>query len=105
MPTASHLDIWSRRSIGREALFRADGDDSSNKATILEPGAVRSTSDIARWLIAGTQDERFIDEIFVKMCARLRRLGIPLKWASLHLEIRHPQWLGARIVWADGQQE
>jgi len=31
--------------------------------------------------------------------------GIPLKRATLHLLIQHPQWLGARIMWADGMRE
>jgi len=24
--------------------------------------------------------------------------------ASLHLQIQHPQWLGARITWSDGMR-
>jgi adenylate cyclase len=62
-------------------------------------------SDVAHWLTNETRDERFIDNIFADMCNRLQRAGIPLKRASLHLLIHHPQWLGARIMWTDGMQE
>jgi adenylate cyclase len=39
------------------------------------------------------------------MCLRLQRAGIPLKRATLHVVIQHPQWLGARMMWADGMRE
>ena len=39
------------------------------------------------------------------MCVRLQRAGIPVKRATLHVMINHPQWLGARMVWADGMHE
>jgi adenylate cyclase len=64
-----------------------------------------SDADVARWLTNETRDERFIDNIFTELCQRLQRAGIPIKRASLHLLIHHPQWLGARIMWADGMQE
>src|SRR5206468_9148253 len=43
--------------------------------------------------------------IFAELCVRLQRAGIPVKRASLHVLINHPQWLGARIMWADGMRE
>lgn len=61
--------------------------------------------DVAHWLTNGTRDQRFIDNIFAEMCIRLQRAGIPVKRASLHLLIQHPQWLGARILWNDGMDE
>src|SRR5215831_8078973 len=64
-----------------------------------------SDSDVVRWLTNDTRDERFIDNIFAELCMRLQRAGIPLKRASLHVLIYHPQWLGARIMWADGMRE
>jgi adenylate cyclase len=70
-----------------------------------DPVTVHSDSDVAHWLINGTQDERFIDNIFAEMCVRLQRAGIPVKRASLHVLINHPQWLGARMMWADGMRE
>src|SRR4051794_38349524 len=67
--------------------------------------AAHSDSDIVNWLTNDTRDERFIDNIFVELCVRLQRAGIPVKRGSLHLLIYHPQWLGARIMWADGMRE
>jgi adenylate cyclase len=64
-----------------------------------------SDSDVVHWPTNGTRDERFIDDIFAQMCVRLQRAGIPVKRATLHLMIHNPQWLGARIVWADGMRE
>ncbi|PIT04520.1 adenylate cyclase [Bradyrhizobium nitroreducens] len=54
------------------------------------------------WLTNGTRDERFIDNIFAQMCIRLQQAGIPLKRATLHVQINHPQWLGARMIWSEG---
>lgn len=54
------------------------------------------------WLTNGTRDERFIDNIFAQMCIRLQQAGIPLKRSTLHVQINHPQWLGARMMWSDG---
>lgn len=70
-----------------------------------DPVIAHSDSDVAHWLINGTQDERFIDNIFAEMCFRLQRAGVPIKRASLHVLINHPQWLGARMMWADGMRE
>ncbi len=64
-----------------------------------------SDGDVAHWLTNDTRDERFLDDIFAEMCVRLQQASIPVKRASLHIMIHHPQWLGARIVWADKMQE
>ena len=64
-----------------------------------------SDRDVVHWLTNGTRDERFIDNIFAELCIRLQRAGIPVKRATLHVMIQHPQWLGARIMWADGMRE
>jgi adenylate cyclase len=69
----------------------------------IEPA--HSDSDVVQWLTNGTRDERFIDNIFAELCIRLQRAGIPVKRATLHILIHHPQWLGARIMWADGMRE
>ena len=71
---------------------------------IIDPAAY-SYRDVVHWLTSETRDERFIDNIFAELCMRLQRAGIPVKRASLHLLIQHPQWLGARIFWADGMRE
>ena len=70
----------------------------------IEPAA-SSDSDVLHWLTNDVRDERFIDKIFAEMCQRLQRAGIPLKRATLHVVIQHPQWLGAKIMWADGMRE
>ncbi|WP_338690084.1 adenylate/guanylate cyclase domain-containing protein [Bradyrhizobium sp. 26S5] len=67
--------------------------------------APQSDGEIVRWLTNETRDERFIDNIFAELCLRLQRAGIPLKRATMNLLIQHPQWLGARIIWADGKRE
>ena len=59
---------------------------------------------VVDWLTNGTRDERFIDDIFAQMCIRLQQAGIPLKRATLHVQINHPQWLGARMIWSDGMK-
>src|SRR5258707_4240450 len=64
-----------------------------------------SDRDVMHWLTNDTRDERFIDNIFAELCVRLQRAGIPVKRASLHILIHHPQWLGARMLWADGMRE
>ena len=64
-----------------------------------------SGSDVVHWLTNDTREERFIDNIFAELCVRLQRAGVPVKRASLHLRINHPQWLGARIMWADGMRD
>nr|WP_310069946.1 adenylate/guanylate cyclase domain-containing protein [Phyllobacterium sp. 1468] len=60
---------------------------------------------ILDWLMQETQNERFIDNIFVEMCKRLRAEGIAVGRATLHFRTHHPEWLGARIVWRTGMRE
>lgn len=67
--------------------------------------AALSDSDVLRWLTSETREQRYIDNIFAGLCVRLQRAGIPVKRATLHFLIHHPQWLGARIMWADGMDE
>jgi adenylate cyclase len=71
----------------------------------VDPVAAQLGDDVVHWLMNDTRDERFIDNIFVEMCLRLQRAGIPVKRATLHILIQHPQWLGAKIMWADGLRE
>jgi adenylate cyclase len=71
----------------------------------IDPVTAHSDSDVVHWLTNETRDERFIDNIFAELCVRLQRAGIPVKRASLHILIHHPQWLGARMMWADGMRE
>jgi adenylate cyclase len=71
----------------------------------IDSAATHSASDVVHWLTNETRNERFIDNIFAELCVRLQRAGIPIKRASLHLLIQHPQWLGARVLWVDGTQD
>ncbi|WP_407951253.1 adenylate/guanylate cyclase domain-containing protein [Pararhizobium qamdonense] len=63
------------------------------------------SSGVIEWLMTETRDDRFIDNIFVEMCERLNRAGIPVSRGTLHFRILHPQWLGARILWQRGMKE
>jgi adenylate cyclase len=71
----------------------------------VDSAAAHSDNDVLHWLTNDTRDERFIDNIFAELCIRLRGAGIPVKRATLHFLIQHPQWLGARMLWVDGMQE
>src|ERR1700759_4843918 len=62
-------------------------------------------SEVVHWLMNKTRDQRFVDNIFAELCERIQRSGIPLKRSTLHILIHHPQWLGARFMWADGMRE
>ncbi len=64
-----------------------------------------SDHDVVHWLMNETRDQRFVDNIFAELCERIQRSGIPLKRATLHILIHHPQWLGARFMWADGMHD
>ncbi len=59
-------------------------------------------TEILDWLVTGTKDQRFIDDIFVELCNRLRDSGISVARGVIAFRIRHPQWLGARILWKAG---
>lgn len=69
------------------------------------PVAAHPDSDVVYWLTNETRNERFIDNIFAELCVRLQRAGVPVRRATLHFLIYHPQWLGARILWAEGMRE
>src|ERR1700744_2492978 len=71
----------------------------------IPPATKYSDDDVLHWLTNDAREERFIDNIFAEMCLRLQRVGLPLKRAPLHVVIQHPQWLGAKIMWADGMRE
>lgn len=71
----------------------------------IDPVTATSVDDVVHWLTNETRDQRFIDNLFAELCVRLQRTGIPLKRATLHLLIQHPQWLGARILWAEGMRD
>lgn len=76
-----------------------------NSLPLVDSSIAYSDDDVLNWLTNETRDQRFIDNIFSDMCVRLQRAGIPVNRATLHVEAHHPQWLGARIMWADGMDE
>lgn len=59
-------------------------------------------NEILDWLVTATRDERFLDNLFVELCNRLRAQGISVARATLFLNINHPQWRGARFLWEAG---
>jgi adenylate cyclase len=87
---------------GTVAQGKLNGQDMNAPDQNLSPALSDGVID---WLTNGTRDQRFIDNIFAEMCIRLQQAGIPLKRATLHVQIQHPQWLGARIMWSDGMRE
>ncbi|SFH65234.1 adenylate/guanylate cyclase domain-containing protein [Bradyrhizobium sp. Gha] len=68
----------------------------------VENVTAKPDADVLHWLTNHTRDQRYLDDIFAELCCRLQCAGIPVKRASLHLLIEHPQWLGACIRWVDG---
>ncbi len=57
---------------------------------------------LMRWLLHDAVDERFLDDVFAGFCDRLRRHGVAVAHATLHLRTNHPQWLGIEILWRTG---
>jgi adenylate cyclase len=84
-----------------QAAWEQDMDAPLN----IDFASTQPEGDVVHWLTHDTREQRFLDNIFAEMCIRLQRAGIPLKRATLHLLIYHPQWLGARILWVDGMRE
>src|SRR4029077_6548810 len=87
-------DLWPRQVTAQE--------QDMNAPAITDHATVHSDSDVLHWLTNDTRDERFLDNIFAELCLRLQRAGTPVKRATLHVLILHPQWLGSRIMWTDG---
>jgi adenylate cyclase len=71
----------------------------------IDPVTTHSDGAVLQWLTDETRDQRFLENIFAELCVRLQRAGIPVKRASLHFLIQHPQWVGSRMMWTDGMRE
>lgn len=56
------------------------------------------------WLVHDTASQPFADNLFVELCERLLAGGVPLRRATLHLRILHPQFMAARFLWRPGLQ-
>ena len=57
------------------------------------------------WLVNGTRDQRYLDNIFVELCLRLERHGLVLARAGMFLQTNNPQWLGVRVLWRRGFEQ
>jgi adenylate cyclase len=101
---ASSIDAVEREHETSSTVNRCSG-PKINVPPIIDPATSHSDDDVVHWLTNETRDERFLDNIFAELCIRLQRADIPVKRASLHVMIQHPQWLGGRIMWADGMRE
>ena len=62
-------------------------------------------SAILDWLVRETQGERFLDNLFVGFCGRLNDAGMQIARATMHLQILHPLWFGARVLWRPGMED
>jgi adenylate cyclase len=60
---------------------------------------------IVDWLVKETRGQRFIDNLFVELCQRLRAAGVPVARAGMFFRIQHPQWAGASMLWRAGVAE
>ncbi|KAB0679607.1 adenylate/guanylate cyclase domain-containing protein [Aureimonas leprariae] len=60
---------------------------------------------IIDWLVSETRGQRFIDNLFVELCERLRAAGVPVARAGMFFRVQHPQWVGASMLWKKGATE
>src|ERR1700761_6905116 len=96
--------VEGRHDISR-AVHRAPQEQDMNAPPNITPAIADTDGEVVQWLMNDTRAERFVDNIFAELCERIQRSGIPLKRSTLHILIHHPQWLGARFMWADGMHE
>lgn len=61
--------------------------------------------DIFGWLLNDTYSERFLDRVLAALCTRLRKAGISVARATLHLRTLQREWLGATLYWRIGLDE
>ena len=57
---------------------------------------------VLNWLLNGTCDQRYLDDIFVAFCQKMELQGLPLARAAAILHVEHPQWLDVRVLWRYG---
>jgi len=77
---------------------------SSGKDVIATPkGAWPSQRHpVLEWLMLDTRQDRFLDNILVELCERLRESGVSVARSTVHIRTFNPQWLGARLLWRKG---
>lgn len=56
------------------------------------------------WLLDEAPKERFLEDVFTGVCARLRDGGLPLDRATLHIRALHPQFAGVGLRWHAGDE-
>lgn len=80
----------------------ADADERVSADDLGRTARARHQAEILDWLLRGTLGERYLDDIFVAFCQRLRAAGVPVARATVYLRTHHPLWLGTRILWRTG---
>ena len=80
---------------------------SDTAAMSFDSGSNSASKDraVLDWLINETHGQRYIDNLFVDLCERLRASGVPLARATMHFRTNNPEWLGARVLWRVGLVE
>lgn len=80
---------------------------SDKAATSFDSGSQSASKEraVLDWLIHETHGQRYIDNLFVELCERLRASGVPLARATMHFRTNNPEWLGARLLWRVGLVE
>lgn len=89
----------------RSEPLRSDLAARSDLTRSDDPARSDLRGSLLRWLLHDTTCERYLDNILVAFCERLRAGGVPVARATLHLSTHHPQWLGIRILWRAGCAE
>ena len=60
-------------------------------------------AEIARWLTDGPRDTRESPDVLSDLCGRLKACGLPLWRVALFVRTLHPEIMGRRFLWQDGQ--
>jgi adenylate cyclase len=99
----------SRRSAADHAFGNHDRDRPGHQ-TGHSDGAIEGfwperRTGVLDWLVNGTRNERFLDNIFRDCCVKLRAQGVPIARATMHLRLQHPQWFGSRVLWRPDLKE
>ncbi len=103
-PGSPHHNLQRPGRVRRSIESHTMSDHEANRRSEGGTWPSRRTA-VLDWLVTGTQDQRFLDNIFVELCRRLQDSGVPLVRAGMFLETNHPQWLGVRVAWRPGLRE
>ena len=61
------------------------------------------TAAVADWLIDGARSAQNSDEVLAQLCDRLSECGLPIWRVGVFVRTLHPQFMGRRFVWRQGQ--